>query len=182
MIERLQASVNADAALVRRGRWVSLDFVLGIGDEDWIVSIERGRVAGVERRRLATRSGRFSIRAARAVWEEFWRPVPRRDHHDLWAMLAAGLARVDGDLLPLVQHLQYFKDVLAAPRPRPEPPAAGADGRPPAIAAGQPDWEPIVGRYFTLRVAGDDCRIDHNKLNAEGRAAYHVATMETTIR
>ena len=158
MIERLQASVNADAALVRRGRWVSLDFVLGIGDEDWIVSIERGRVAGVERRRLATRSGRFSIRAARAVWEEFWRPVPRRDHHDLWAMLAAGLVRIDGDLLPLVQHLQYFKDLLAAPRPRPEQPAAGADGRPPAIA-GQPAWEPIVGRYFILRVAGDDCRI-----------------------
>jgi hypothetical protein len=43
--------------------------------------------------------------------------VPRRDHHDLWAMLAARIATIDGDLLPLMQNLQYFKDVLAAPRP-----------------------------------------------------------------
>lgn len=169
MIEHLAASVNGDPALVRRGRWVTLDFVLGIGDEDWVVSIERGRVTGVERRRLATRSGRFSIRASRAVWDEFWKPLPRRDHHDLWAMLAAGLVRIDGDLLPLIQHLQYVKDVLAAPRPRPAVPPASA-GRaapeaPPAHPAGEPAasaepaWEPIVGRYFTLRVGDDDCRI-----------------------
>lgn len=117
MIERIQDRVNADEALVRRGRFVSLSFLLGIGEDDYVVTIERGRVASVERRRLATATGRFTIRAAAAAWEEFWRPVPRRDHHDLWAMLAAGIARIDGDLLPLMQNLQYFKDVLAAPRP-----------------------------------------------------------------
>ena len=31
-------------------------------------------------------------------------------------MLAAGILKIDGDLLPLIQNLQYFKDVLAAPR------------------------------------------------------------------
>jgi Fe-S cluster assembly protein SufD len=39
--------------------------------------------------------------------------------------------------------------------------------------------------YFTNAVteivAGEDCVIDHNTLNAESRSAYHVATMETTI-
>ena len=67
-------------------------------------------------RRLATSTGRFTIRAATPAWEEFWKPVPRRDHHDLWSMLAAGILKIDGDLLPLIQNLQYFKDVLAAPR------------------------------------------------------------------
>ncbi len=119
MIERLQERVNADEALVRRGRWVTLAFLLGVGDEDYVVTIERGRVAAVQPRRLATDTGRFAIRAAKTVWEEFWRPVPRPEHHDLWAMLAAGRARLDGDLLPLMQNLQYFKDLLAAPRPRP---------------------------------------------------------------
>jgi hypothetical protein len=117
VIERIRDAANADEALVRRGRYVSLSFLLGMGEEDYIVSIERGRVASVEPRRLATVTGRFTIRAAPAVWGEFWKPVPRRDHHDLWAMLAAGLVKIDGDLLPLMQNLQYFKDVLAAPRP-----------------------------------------------------------------
>lgn len=30
-------------------------------------------------------------------------------------------------------------------------------------------------------IAGADCRIDHNKLNAEGRSGLHIATMETSI-
>ncbi len=33
-------------------------------------------------------------------------------------MLPKGLARIDGDLVPLMQNLQYFKDVIAAPRAR----------------------------------------------------------------
>ncbi len=44
---------------------------------------------------------------------------------------------------------------------------------------------PEGGAYFTNAVteiaAGEDCRIDHNTLNADSRSAYHVATMETTI-
>jgi hypothetical protein len=31
-------------------------------------------------------------------------------------MLPKGLAKIDGDLLPLMQNLQYFKDVIASPR------------------------------------------------------------------
>ena len=118
MLESIQDRVNDDAALVRRGRWVSLDFLVGIGDADYIVSIDAGRVLSVEHRRLATQSGVFTIRAARETWEEHWRPMPRRDYHDLWSMLPKGLAQIDGDLLPLMQNLQYFKDVLASPRPK----------------------------------------------------------------
>ena len=31
-------------------------------------------------------------------------------------MLPKGLARLDGDLVPLMQNLQYFKDVIASLR------------------------------------------------------------------
>src|SRR5690606_39544472 len=44
---------------------------------------------------------------------------------------------------------------------------------------------PEGGAYFTNAVteiaAGEDCRIDHNTLNADSRSACHVATMEATI-
>ena len=117
MIDRIRGRVNANQALVRQGRYVSLSFLLGVGGEDYVVTIDKGRVSSVEPRRLATVTGRFTIRAAKPVWEEFWKPAPKRDHHDLWSMLAAGLAKIDGDLLPLMQNLQYFKELLAAPRP-----------------------------------------------------------------
>ncbi len=118
MLENLDDRVNGDAALVHRGRWVNLTFLLGIGEADYLVTIREGRVASVAPRRLATDTGRFAIRAAAATWEEHWRPLPRRDYHDIWSMLPKGLVRIDGDLVPLMQNLQYFKDVIAAPRAR----------------------------------------------------------------
>ena len=117
MIENLADYVNNDSALVRRGRFVNCDILVGIGNLDYIVKIEEGRVTAARLRRLNIESGLFAIRASAKSWEEFWRPMPKRDHHELFSMMAAGLAQIDGDLLPLMQNLQYFKDLLGALRP-----------------------------------------------------------------
>lgn len=117
MIEQLPERVNGNAALLRRGRHVSLDFLVGVGDTDFVVSVFKGRIESVVARQLPTHSGRFSIRAAEDTWQEHWQPMPRRGRHDLFSMVADGAAQFDGDLLPLMQNLQYFKDVLASPRP-----------------------------------------------------------------
>ena len=119
LLEDLPRLVNDDEALVRRGRWVNLTFVLGIGPDDFLVHVEAGRIRAVEPRRLQTQSGRFAIRAAAETWVQHWRAVPRRDYHDIWSMLPRGLASLDGDLLPLMQNLQYFKDVIASLRASP---------------------------------------------------------------
>jgi len=116
MLDSLKETVNRDAALVRRGRWVNLDFLFGIGEEEFVITVAEGRILKVEARRLPTHGGRFAIRADRETWEEHWRPVPKRDYHDIWSMLPKGLATLDGDLLPLMQNLQYFKDVIASLR------------------------------------------------------------------
>jgi hypothetical protein len=42
--------------------------------------------------------------------------VPAPGYHDLFAMKKLGLASVDGDIIPLMTHLRYLKDLLAAPR------------------------------------------------------------------
>ena len=44
-----------------------------------------------------------------------------------------------------------------------------------------PEETTYVACPVTEIVAGEDCEIDHNKLNAEGRLGLHIATMETTI-
>ena len=116
MIENLADYVNGNDALVRRGRYVGFAILVGVSEVDYIVHIDGGRVTEVRRRRINIESGRFAIRAPAEIWQEHWQPLPKRDHHDLFSMLAAGLARIDGDLLPFMQNLRYFKELLAAPR------------------------------------------------------------------
>ena len=42
--------------------------------------------------------------------------MPDPGWHDLFALTKRGAASMEGDLRPLLQNLQYFKDLLALPR------------------------------------------------------------------
>lgn len=116
MIGDIADKVNADDGLVRRGRFLTLDFLVGVDDTDYIIRVDKGRIASITERTKAMVTGQFGIRAKSDVWTEFWRPVPRRDYHDLFSMFAAGVAQIDGDITPFMQNIRYFKDVLAKPR------------------------------------------------------------------
>ena len=112
----LDSNVNADPALVHRGRWVNLTFTLGIDDIDYLITIQKGKIVNITQRKLQTKAGRFSIRAAAQSWHKHWQKIPQRDYHDLFAMLAKDIVNIDGDLVPLMQNLQYFKDVISKNR------------------------------------------------------------------
>jgi hypothetical protein len=116
LCEQLPALVNGDADLVRRGAGLDLVFRLGIGDVPYYVAIAGGRIAAVERGPLMMRSCRFAISASTEAWARFWDPVPAPGWHDLFALTKRGVAQIEGDFHPLMAHLQYVKDVLAAPR------------------------------------------------------------------
>ena len=118
MIDRLPELVNGDAALVRRGRFLTVDFLVEVGERPWHVSVERGRIREVVAGPVLMRPWRFAIRASREAWERFWEPVPEPGWHDLFAMTKQGAAVIEGDLQPLMANLRYLKDVLAAPRRR----------------------------------------------------------------
>ena len=62
------------------------------------------------------RSVSFSIRGSEEAWVNHWQKVPAPGWHDLFALTKRGAASMDGDLRPLLQNLQYFKDLLALPR------------------------------------------------------------------
>ncbi len=116
MIERIFDLVNADAALVRRGRFLTTDFLVEVGDEPFHVSVQDGRITSVTRGPAPSRPWRFAIRASAETWREFWQPVPRAGYHDLFALTRFGRARIEGDLLPLMANLRFVKEVLEAPR------------------------------------------------------------------
>ena len=116
MIDMLPQLVNADAALVRRGRFLTTNFLIEVGDEAFHVSVQEGRIVGVTRGPAPGRPWRFAIRASAEAWREFWRPVPRAGYNDLFALTRFGRARIEGDLLPLMANLRYVKEVLETPR------------------------------------------------------------------
>ena len=115
-LTRLDNHVNADQVLVNRGRWVNLTFTLGAGETDYLITIEQGKITNITKRKLQTKSGQFSIRADVPSWRKHWQKTPQRDYHDIFAMLAKGLVNIEGDLVPLMQNLQYFKDLISKNR------------------------------------------------------------------
>ena len=54
------------------------------------------------------------------AWTQHWRPMPAPGWHDLFALTKRGVASMEGDFRPLLQNLQFFKDLLALPRRLPE--------------------------------------------------------------
>jgi hypothetical protein len=113
---RLPEWVNADEALVRRGRWLSVVFQIGAGSLPLLVSVREGRIEEVTKGPVLMCSWRFAIRADADAWSRFWEPVPAPGFNDLLAMARFGRATLEGDLQPLMANLRYVKEVLEAPR------------------------------------------------------------------
>jgi hypothetical protein len=116
MIEKIAEHVNADAALVRRGRFVNTTFLIAVDDTDHLIRIAEGRVASVTAGPFITPHYSFALRASREDWEKFWQPLPPLGFTDIFALVKNKLLRVEGDLHPLMSNLLYFKDVLASLR------------------------------------------------------------------
>ena len=116
MLDRLPDLVNADAGLVRRGRFVSTTFLIAIDDADYLVRVTEGKIEGVPPGPFITPNYSFALRASREAWEKFWQPLPPLGFTDIFALVKNKLMRVEGDLHPLMANLLYFKDVLATLR------------------------------------------------------------------
>ena len=114
--ERLADLLAADADLRRRGRWVRAECRVEIGTEPFHLAIRDGALEEFARGRRLMRSVAFSIRGTDEAWQRHWQRVHEPGWHDLLALTKRGEASIDGDLRPLLQNLQYFKDLLALPR------------------------------------------------------------------
>lgn len=113
---RLPALLPADPDLIRRGRWLGVECRIDIGGEPFFLAIRDGALASFERGARLMRATAFTVRATDEAWTNYWKPMPDPGWHDLFALTKRGAASIDGDLRPLLQNLQYFKDLLALPR------------------------------------------------------------------
>jgi len=113
MIETLKARVNADEALVRRGRFLTTTFLLEVGAKAWLVSIFEGRVASVTPGPFVMPSSSFTLRAPEAEWQKFWMSRPPPGSNDLMALIKRRVLKAEGDLQIFMANLRYFKEALA---------------------------------------------------------------------
>jgi hypothetical protein len=116
MIDSIPRHVNADANLVRRGRYVDTTFMIAIDDAYTLIRVQEGRISKVTPGPFITPDYSFALRAPRDVWQKFWQPLPPRGFTDVFALVKQKLMRIEGDIHPFMANLLYFKDVLAAPR------------------------------------------------------------------
>ncbi len=112
MIEKLPDLVNANAALVRRGRWASFTMLLGIGDQNWLVTIQEGRVTDCKREGIRVSSCDFALIGTEDAWTAFWQQMPPPMHHDLHALIRVGKLRPEGDIDLLLGNMLYLKILL----------------------------------------------------------------------
>lgn len=120
-LELLPDRVNGNPVLVRRGRYLSTDFMIEIGERQHVVQVRGGRIASVAAGGRMP-AWRFALRAAEADWAKFWEPVPAPGYSDIFALVRWKRMRIEGDLQPLMANLLYIKGVLASLRGAEEQP------------------------------------------------------------
>ena len=111
---------NGDPALLRRGRFLDVTFLLQVGDRHYLIHIHRGRLEAIEPGPHVQPRWTFALVASQEAWETFWQALPPPGGHDLMAMLKTGALRLHGDQHPFMANLRYFKELLALPRAKPE--------------------------------------------------------------
>ena len=116
LFETLPRLVADDGDLVRRGRFLDTDFIIGVSSIDLLVSVRAGKVTSVTRGPFLLKSWIFAVRSQAETWEAFLEPHPKAGWHDILALSKTGRLKIEGNLQPFMANLQYVKDVLAAPR------------------------------------------------------------------
>jgi hypothetical protein len=112
MIEALGERVNADEALVRRGRFLTTTFLLEVGPAAWLIAIFEGRIVSITPGPFVMPSSAFALRASAEEWEKFWSPRPPPGSNDLMALIKRRVLKAEGNLHVFMANLRYFKEAL----------------------------------------------------------------------
>lgn len=116
MLAVLPDIINHKNDLVRRGQYVSLRFLVEIGEKGFLVDIDKGRVTSVQTGPFVMPSWTFALRASADAWARFFEPVPAPGYHDLFALLKSRQLKIEGNLHPFMANLRYFKEIFSAVR------------------------------------------------------------------
>jgi hypothetical protein len=112
-LETLKDRAAGDAQLARFGLDLDCALLVGDGDTDWLVRIERGAVTRITRGPLIMPKSDLRLRAASESWARFLEPVPPPGYHDLFALRRYKRVQIEGDIRLMSAYLFYFKRLFA---------------------------------------------------------------------
>ena len=116
LLDAMRLRVNADPHLVWRGRTLTTDCLVQIGNTTFLLRIESGRIRECLTEFPLLCSWTFAVRGTVRAWASLWQDPPPPGWHDLFALSKRGEMSFEGNLHPFMAHLQYIKDVLTLPR------------------------------------------------------------------
>jgi hypothetical protein len=108
-LETLKDRAAGDALLARFGLDLDCALLVGDGDTDWLVRIERGAVRRVTLGPLIMPKTDLRLRASSDTWSRFLEPVPPPGYHDLFALRRYKRIQIEGDIRLMSAYLFYFK-------------------------------------------------------------------------
>ena len=113
---QLLARFRQAAMTFSQPRLLRADMLLQFGQARAIVRIHDGQVTEIVERSVPLQSWDFAVKGSELGWIKFWMPMPEAGWHDILALNKRREFSIEGNLQPLMAHLQFIKDLLACPR------------------------------------------------------------------
>ena len=118
-LETLRKKAADDALLARFGRDFDCALLVGDGELDWLIEIEKGVVTEVtEGPHIMPRTD-LRLRASSDTWARFLEAEPAPGFHDLFALRRYKRLQIEGDIRLLSAYLFYIKRLFELMRPDP---------------------------------------------------------------
>jgi len=107
-IERFRSIANANPTFKVLSRPANLRFLLEMGDYAYLVKISDGQIAPIQEASslLFDANWQFAIRAPQETWDKNTATIPPPEFTDIIFMSFNGHLVLEGDLLPLWQHIR----------------------------------------------------------------------------
>jgi hypothetical protein len=115
-LKGMQARLTDRPHLLRLGRLFSETVLLQVGEDEYYLFFQEGRLAAIETGPSRKTPWRFALRTDADALKRFLQPVPVPGFHDIFGLVKIGRGRIDGDVLCLVKNLRFFKEFMALAR------------------------------------------------------------------
>jgi hypothetical protein len=117
-LDRLRQLSHGDQHLARFGRDLACAILVGDGDDEWLIEIDKGEVTRVTKGPLIMPRSHITLRASSDAWARHIEAVPPLGYHDLFAMRRFRHLKIEGDTKLLASYLFYVKRLFALLRPQ----------------------------------------------------------------
>lgn len=118
-VEKWAMKVNEDKVLKVIGKFFTANFVIGIGEKDYLVKVRDGKIEMVTDEISPSMMGwQFALRAPADSWSKFAEATPPPMYNDIWAMAHPlhGRLKMEGDTKVFWQNLRALAWMLGIMR------------------------------------------------------------------